>query len=103
MTASAMVDWTQDISSYLESHARVPAPLFTIFPDWTRKDYYEVCSRIQKAITEAGIPLDGSLPRITIKNGRASLSAGYRLRMAAETLLFGRYNQHQLELCWRFL
>lgn len=96
VTTSAMVDWTQDLGGYLESNVRSHPPLFAIFPNWTQTDYDEVCSRIQEAITEAGIPLDGSLPRLTMKNGRVSFNAAYRLRMAAETLLFGRYNQDQL-------
>lgn len=95
---SAMVDWTQDIAAYVESNVRSSAPLFAIFPDWTAEDYDEVCNRIQEAMTGAGIPLDDGLPRIYMKNGGASLNAAYRLRMAAETLIFGRYNQDQLLL-----
>lgn len=93
-----MVDWAQDIGAYLEGNTRSYTPLFTIFPDWTRQDYDDVCSRIEKVLTEVGIPLISRFPRITTKHGRVSLNAAYRQRIAAETLLFGRYNQDGLLL-----
>jgi hypothetical protein len=87
-----MVDWNQDIGAYLKDESRAFTPFFAIFPNWTPEDYEEVCRRIHDAFAEVGLSFDGHVPRITARDAVAP-SPGYRQRLAAETLLFGRYNQ----------
>ena len=93
-----MVDWHQDIGTYLKDDTRCWTALFEIFPDWTPPDYEEVCNRIQEALTRVGISCRGPLPRMTVKNRQVAASLGCNQRIAAEKLFFGRYNQDGLLL-----
>ena len=96
---AVMVDRSEDIRAYLKAHTRSFKPFYIIFPDWTPQDYEEVCSRIQSACNEAGLSFHGGLPRIsTTRNGLAVSSVGFDQRIAAEQLLFERYNQDGLLL-----
>lgn len=93
-----MADENQEIVAYLNGHGSGHTLFFTIFPDWTPEDYEEVCSRIREVLTELGTSLNGRLSRIPVKGGRVSLNAHYRQRIAAENVLFERYNQDGLLL-----
>jgi hypothetical protein len=91
-----MADSTRDIDigSYLKSgRDRTHAPIFVIFPDWSSQDWENACSRIQNALNNAGLSLTGRLPQMVSTKATA---APDEKRVAAEKLLFGRYNQDSL-------
>jgi hypothetical protein len=91
-----MADSTRDIDigSYLKSgRDRTHAPVFVIFPDWSSQDWENACSRIQNALNNAGLSLTGRLPQMVSTKATA---APDEKRVAAEKLLFGRYNQDSL-------
>jgi hypothetical protein len=93
-----MVDWNHDIGAYLKDDTRSLQPLFRIVPNWTHKNYEEVCSRVQKACGEVGISLQGYLPRFPLKNSSIASDSSIRQRTAAVDLLFGKYNDDGLLL-----
>lgn len=94
-----MVDWSQDIAAYLRDDTRKFTSFFLlIFPDWTPEDFEKVCSRIQQAFGDVGLDFNGQIPRIAVKNERVTSGLDDRQRCAAESLLFGRYNQDGLLL-----
>jgi hypothetical protein len=83
-----------DIGTYLKAgRDRTQAPIFVIFPDWNSQDWENACSRIQNALTDAGISLEGRLPQ---KGSGKGMVGPDKKRVAAEKLLFGRYNQDSL-------
>ena len=92
-----MADWRQDIGAFLKDESRAFTPFFVIFPNWTLEDYEEVCRRTHDAFAEVGLSFDRHIPRITARDPVAP-SPGYRQCLAAETLLFGRYNEDGLFL-----
>jgi hypothetical protein len=83
-----------DIGTYLKSgRDRTQAPIFVIFPDWNSQDWENACSRIQNALSDADISLEGRLPQ---KGSGKGMVGPDKKRVAAEKLLFGRYNQDSL-------
>jgi hypothetical protein len=93
-----MVDWNHDIGAYLKDDTRSIQPLSRIFPNWTHKDYEEVCTRVEKACGEVGISLQEYLPRFPLKNSSVASDNSIRQRTAAVELLFGKYNHDGLLL-----
>jgi hypothetical protein len=83
-----------DIGSYLKSgRDHTHAPIFVILPDWSSQDWENACSRIQNALTDAGLSLTGRLPQ---KGSGKGMVGPDKERVAAEKLLFDRYNQNGL-------
>jgi hypothetical protein len=89
---------THDIGSYLKKAGdRSHLPFFIIFSDWNGEDWENATRRVQDALTDAGISLEGPLPYMMIrKTVVAPDNIGVRKRVAAEALLFDRYNQDGL-------
>jgi hypothetical protein len=89
-----MVTPTRDIESYLKSGADwTSVSMSVIFPNWSSQDWDDASGRIQSALTEAGFSPEGPLPRLM--SGK-SMVAPEKRRIAAETILFNRYNEDGL-------
>jgi hypothetical protein len=95
-----MVDTTPDIdiNSYLrDSTDWSHALFFVIFPDWSKQDWEKASRRVNDAMDEAGISFEGRFPMIRSGDEfRTPYTDGDRKRIAAENLIFSRYNQDGL-------